>query len=298
MFNWEDMRHLAALVRGGTLSAAARLLNVEHATVARRIAALEAELGLKLVDRRGRRLLLTRDGERIAAIAARIESEALTAERIALSARSSLTGIVTLSVPPALAAAKLAGPLAVMQAQHPGLILEIIGENRSASLEQREAEIAVRLSRPSGKELTIVRLATLPFRFYASPAYLASTPARAWSFIAYDQSMADAAQTRCLQHFAAGRPVRFFANTAELQQAAARAGAGIAILPEFLVAQDAGLVPLPDPATPLSREVWLAIHNDLRNVPVVRAVIECVKEAMQAKPALALPAHVSGTGAD
>ena len=236
MFNWEDMRHLAALVHGGTLSAAARQLEVEHATVARRIAALEAELGLKLVDRRGRRLRLTRDGERIAAIALRIESEALAAERIALASLSALSGTVTLSLPPALAAARLAGPLAILQTQHPGLTLKIFGETRAASLEQREADIAVRLSRPSGKELTIVRLASIPFHFYTSPAYLANTPPQAWRFIAFDKSMEDSAQTHCIRTFAAGRPIHFFANTSELQQAAARAGAGIAILPEYIAA--------------------------------------------------------------
>lgn len=282
MFNWENLRHLAALARGGTLSSAARQLGVEHATVARRITALEAELGLKLVDRRGHKLQLTRDGERIAAIALRIESETLAAERIALASRSSLSGTVTLSLPPALAAAKLAGPLAMLQAQHPGLILKIIGETRTASLEQREADIAVRLSRPSGKELAIVRLASIPFHFYTSPAYLANTPAQAWCFIAFDKSMDDSAQTHCIRTFAAGRPIHFFANTSELQQAAARAGAGIAILPEYIAAHDPGLVALKEPATLLTREAWLAVHNDLRSVPVVRAVIECVKEAMQA----------------
>lgn len=283
MFNWEDMRHLAALAHGGTLSGAARLLHVEHVTVARRIASLEAQLGVKLVDRRGRKLLLTREGERIAAIAIRIESEALAVERIAVAARSSLSGTVTLSVPPALGVAKLAEPLAILQASHPGLVLEMIGETRAASLEQREADVVVRLSRPVGKELTIVRLATMAFRFYSNPAYLASTPPQAWRFIAFGKDMEDAAQMRCLRAFAAERPVSFFANTTELQQAAARAGAGIAILPDFLAANDPSLVPLPDPAVPLTREAWLAVHTDLRSVPGVRAVIECVKCAMQTR---------------
>ncbi|MCK1975376.1 LysR family transcriptional regulator, partial [Bacillus safensis] len=69
MVNWESVRYFVALADSGTLSGAARMLNVEHATIARRVAALESETSLKLVDRRGRRFLLTEDGERIAAIA-------------------------------------------------------------------------------------------------------------------------------------------------------------------------------------------------------------------------------------
>ena len=55
MFDWEDLRHFGTLAREGSLSAAARRLKVDHVTVARRVAALEASLSLKLVDRRPRR---------------------------------------------------------------------------------------------------------------------------------------------------------------------------------------------------------------------------------------------------
>ncbi|HEY8906263.1 MAG TPA: LysR family transcriptional regulator [Rhodoferax sp.] len=86
MLDWENLRHLAALAKGGSLSAAARLLDVEHATVARRITALETALGVRVVDRRGRKLLLTAEGDRLATIAERMEREAMAAERLAVSA--------------------------------------------------------------------------------------------------------------------------------------------------------------------------------------------------------------------
>ena len=100
MLDWEGLHYLAALAKTGTLSAAARQLQVEHATVSRRIASLEETLGLRLLDRRGRKVLLTADGERISSMALRMEEDALAAERLALSARSGLGGTVTLSVPP------------------------------------------------------------------------------------------------------------------------------------------------------------------------------------------------------
>jgi DNA-binding transcriptional LysR family regulator len=76
MFDWDDLRHFAALADAGSLSAAARRLRVEHATVARRVAALEATAGVKLVDRRSGRYVLTPDGQRVADHARRIENEA------------------------------------------------------------------------------------------------------------------------------------------------------------------------------------------------------------------------------
>jgi DNA-binding transcriptional LysR family regulator len=281
MQDWENLRHLAALARGGSLSAAARELGVEHATVARRVGALEAETNIRIVDRRGRKLLLTPEGERLAAVARRMEREALAVERVAMAAREGVSGTVTVSAPPAFAAARLAGPMVRLQAEHPGLRIQILGEVREASLDHREADIAVRLNRPREADLRIVRLGEINFHFYASPAYLTATAAENWCFIAYgDGTMVDAPQSRRLREFAAGRPVSFLANTAELHLAAARAGGGVAILPDFLVADDPALMMVDDGAGPLRREIWLAVHADLRTAPAVRAVVDALKAAI------------------
>jgi DNA-binding transcriptional LysR family regulator len=286
MMDWENLRYLAALARFGSLSAAARAMNVEHATIARRVAALEAGLGLRLLDRRGRKLLLTAEGHRVAAIAARMEEEALAVERAALAARSELAGVVTVSLPPALAVARLVEPLVQLQGRHPGLVLHVVGEKRTASLERREADIAIRLSRPAEGDLSIVRIGTMTYHFYASRGYLAGTPPDQWMFVAYDESLAEAPQTRRLKKFAAGRMIRFLANTTELQLAAVRAGAGIGILPDFMMEQEGELVIVDDGEQPLRREIWLAVHVDLRTAPAVRAVADCLREAMLVRGSL------------
>lgn len=287
MVDWESLRHLAALAETGTLSAAARRLQVEHATIARRIAALEGELGVKLVDRRGRRLSLTPAGAAIAGVAARMETEAFTVDRLVLAARAELAGEVTISAPPALAAAVLMRPLAALQAAHPALRLTVVGEYRSASLERREADVAVRLSRPTAGALTIVRLGTMAFRFHATPAYLAATPPEAWCFLGHDAAMAEAPQQAHLVAFAAGRPIVLRASTAEIQQTAARAGLGIAILPDFLAETDPLLVRVPEQGPPCLRDVWLVVHDDVKAAPAVRAVMEALKAAGAAMSAQA-----------
>jgi DNA-binding transcriptional LysR family regulator len=281
MPDWEDLRHLASLAKAGSLSAAARALGVEHATVARRIAALEAETGLRLVDRRARRLLLTPEGERLAAIASRMEGEAQAADRLARAARGGIFGRVTISAPPALAAARFADALVTLQGEHPGLEIHVRGEKREAALDRREADIAVRLSRPEAGDLTILKIGEIAFCFCASAAYLEATAPPDWRFIAYgDGTMTDAAQTKRLKVFAAGRPIRFLANTSEMQLAAARAGGGIAILPDFQRAEAPELVVIDDGAEPLRRDIWLVVHADLRTSPAVRAVAEALKSAL------------------
>ncbi|PZO63918.1 MAG: LysR family transcriptional regulator [Paracoccus denitrificans] len=283
--DWENLRHFAALAATGSLSGAARQLGVEHATIARRIAALEAALGLKLVDRRGRRVTLTADGDRIAAITERIELDAQAIERVADGARSELTGKVTISAPPALAAAMLTAPLVELQKGNPGLTIRLVGEVRSVALERREADIAVRLSRPEDGDLTVMKLGEIVFHPYAGAAYLAETPEADWCFIGYDAPMNRSVQQCTLEEFAAGRRFAFETSTSEIQHAAVLAGAGIALLPDFLVAAETSLVRVPQGTPPLVRDVWLVVHTDMKGAALIRTVIKALKKAFSARAA-------------
>lgn len=281
MLDWEDLRHFAALAEGGSLSAAARRLGVEHATVARRIAALERALDLKLVDRRGRRLILTEDGVRIAAHLGSMEASALAIARVAAGARDAIAGEIRISAPPALAAARLVAPLGALRRRHPGLTLQLLGETRSASLDRREADLAIRLSRPAEGDLVVRKLGEIAFSAYATAAYLASTSEPDRRFIGYDASLEDAPQQVALRTLAAGRPFALLASTLEIQLAAVRAGMGIAMLPEFMIEPGHDLTRVPcDPPAP-SREAWLAIHADLRNAAPIRAVAEAIEVAFR-----------------
>jgi DNA-binding transcriptional LysR family regulator len=277
--DWDDLRHFAALARTGSLTAAARELDVEHATVGRRIASLEKSLKLILVDRRGRRWSLTDDGERIATIARRMEAEEQAVRRAAIGAHSELTGTVTITAPPALASALVARPLALLRKRHPGLILHILGETRIASLEKGEADIALRLSRPTVGNLTIVKLGKMHFYAYGSHDYLAEIPKEEWQFVGGDGELSNVQQLRVLEKFASGRSFSIRANTLEIQQAVARAGGGIAILPDFMAATDSGLVAA-YPDSLITRELWLAVHSDLASAAAIRTVINCLKQVL------------------
>jgi len=277
--NWENIRYFAALAQAGSLSGAARVLGVEHATVSRRVAALEADLCLKLVDRRGRRLCLTEDGRRIAARAEEMMEDALAVRRLAEGTRTDIAGDVVISAPPGLAAKVLAPVLAGLMHRHPALRLHIHGEIRQAELGRREADIALRRSRPEVGDLTIVKLAALSFRFYASPRYLADTARENWVFVGYHEALDGAPQQRAMRDFAGDRPLAVRAGGNEIQQALARAGAGVAMLPDFAAADDPGLVPALPGQTPLYRDLWLVVHSDMKDAAPVRVVADCLRRA-------------------
>ena len=283
MSDWENLRHFVVLAREGTLSAAARLLGVDHATVARRVAALEAETGLKLVDRRARSYQLTDDGRRIAATALPMEEAAFAVGRAVQAARPGLHGEVSISSPPSLANALIAPRLFELRRRHPGIRIKLIGEKRTASLNRREADVALRLSRPQEPGLIARKIGSFGFGLYGASDYLKATPRHAFAFIAYDDSMDDAPQQKWLQAIAASNEIVLRTNDLENQAAAARTGLGVAVLPHFLGD------PNPDlerhdvtPAAP-SRDVWLLVHRDLRQAPLVRAVMEFLTDCIKAK---------------
>ncbi|WP_153769728.1 LysR family transcriptional regulator [Labrenzia sp. CE80] len=274
--DWENLHIFALLARHGTLSAAGRAAGVEHATVSRRVANLERELGLKLVDRRGRYMSLTAEGERIAAIAARIETEALSVERIAVGGRSSIAGEVVISAPPGYVQKVLGRQLASLALAHPALCVTVLGETQEISLARREADIAIRLNRPVVGDLSITKIDEIEFSFYAAEGYVERTAKENWRFVGYDHAMDNAPQQRKLIEFAAGRPFGFRASALDLQLHAVSAGVGIGFLPNFMGASAAGLVPLIGPKVHFKREVWLVVHPDIRQAPAIRATVNAL----------------------
>ncbi len=281
MTDWEDLHHFVTLAREGTLSAAARSLGVDHATVARRVAALEESTGLKLVDRRSRVTLLTADGKRIAEVASPMEEAAFAVGRAAQATKPGLDGDVTISAPPNFASSVIAPQLVRLRSQHPGIRIKLIGEKRRASLGRREADVALRLMRPVEASLFVRKLGSFGFSLYGSPAYLEKTAPHALAFIGYDASMATSPQEVWLRGIIGGREVVLRTNDLETQVAAARSGLGVAALPHYLGDSDPGLKRFAVAQKPLSRDVWLAVHRDLRQVPAVRAVMEFLANCLK-----------------
>ncbi|MGY2342196.1 LysR family transcriptional regulator [Pseudomonas sp. SDO5532_S415] len=272
MFDWEDLRYFIVFAQERSLSAAARKLNVDHATVARRISALESSLTVKLVDRRPRSYVLTVDGERIAQSGQRMESESFAVQRTAQTGQESHAGEVTVSAPPAMACALIAPRIKLLREQYPLLSLQLIGSLGSASLSRREADIAVRLSRPKEPDLVVRKVATVSFALYGSQDYLANTAPQDRVFIAYDESLDQSPQQVWLKEQAGDRPILLRSNDLNIQANFVQAGAGIAALPGFLGARY-GLQAVEAEGPRLERDVWLLVHNDIRHIPSVQAVM-------------------------
>ena len=284
--NWDDVRIFLAVARHGQILGAARALALNHATVARRITALELALGSKLFTRKTNGSELSSEGERFLAHAERMES-AMLAAREATGADSLIEGTVRVGAPDGFGVAFLAPRLGELTERHKGLRIELVPVPRAFSLSRREADIAVTLERPREGRLVARKLTDYRLGLYAARAYLAAhgTP----------QTLADIADHRLVGYvedllftssldytaeFLKGWRSSLAVSSAMGQTEAVRAGAGIGILHAFMARPDADLIPVL-PQHTLMRSYWTVIHEDLRSIRRVGTVAEFLTDIVR-----------------
>lgn len=270
--NWEDFRYFLTLAETGSFSAAARRLSVDHSMVVRRVGLLEADLGLRLIDRLPKAVMLTEEGTELARKGQDVVRDILSVERAAVSLGQKVSGTVCASVPPAMANIILAPRLPDLRRDHPEIDLILLGEVSFSALDKRQADISLRLSRPTQNGLVTRKIADLPFGFYGAKD--ATICEKNWNFINWDKTHTDIPQYAWIEKRLQGRDVVLRANDISIQARAAAAGVGVALLPDFIGARHPMLhrLHVDDDFPP--RELWIAVHDDLRKAPRVRAVLD------------------------
>jgi len=170
--DWNGVRDFLAIVEAGSLSRAAVGLRVSQPTLSRRLTALEQQLGAKLLIRGPRHLELTDAGKRILDQARRMDREAKAIPDRARDAAATLSGTVRISATEAFGTLWLVPQLAGFTALYPDVCVELIADNQLTDLLGRDADIAVRLVRPTQKDLIARRVGTLRIGMYAAEQYV------------------------------------------------------------------------------------------------------------------------------
>ncbi|MDR0771165.1 MAG: LysR family transcriptional regulator [Burkholderiales bacterium] len=276
---WEDIRYFLALARHGSLSAAARALQVEHSTVSRRVTALEETIQRRLFDRLPRGWQLTAEGHSLLPHAERIEQEMLSFSRATLST-TTVGGTVRLSAPPLLIDTFLIPRLAVQRARWSLIDLHLSGETRSADLFYHEADLAIRLGRPQDASLATRRLAVLGYGLYATPDH-SQTPPEAWCFVGAGDNLRHAPEQQWLETFSNGRRFSFRCNQLSGMLEAAAAGLGAAVLPHYTARSAGSLAAIEGDFDIPSREIWLLIHPDARRIPRIQTMADLLIDLFQ-----------------
>jgi len=283
--NWDDARIFLAVARSGQILGAARALGLNHATVARRLTALETALGSTLFRRKTNGTELTPEGERFLAFAETMESASLAATEAA-GADSAVEGTVRVGAPDGFGVAFLAPRLPELVARHPGLRIELVPVPRAFSLSRREADIAVTLERPREGRLVARKLTDYRLGLYAARSYLDRH--------GMPQSLADLGQHRLVGYVEDLLYTASLDYTAEFlkdwrstiavsssmgQTEAVRAGAGIGILHAFMTHSDPALVPVLSERR-LTRTYWKVMHEDVRSLRRVALVSDFMAEVV------------------
>lgn len=271
--NWDDVRYFLELARSGSLSSASRARGVEHTTIARRVAALEDALEVRLFDRLPRGWRLTEAGKALLPMAEAIEVDAIGFERRALGA-AALSGSVRISAPPVLVSHFVLPNLPALAKRHPEVCVELSADRRGANLLRGEAEIALRVGPIDVPPGLIVRnLGQVGYGLYGTRE-LVQRPAEQQTFAAFDDSMRGSAQKDWLDQFAGTRTITVRSNDLMALFVAAQRGLGITLLPHFMVTLDAGLELLATTSTPFERPLSLLLHPDVRRSPRVGVVVD------------------------
>jgi DNA-binding transcriptional LysR family regulator len=287
--DWGHLRFFLELVRTGSHAAAAHRLDVDRNTVARRVAALEGELGLALFERGPQGWRCTPAGEELAKLASRVEDDVLALAQHADASDRSPGGIVRLTTATHISAHLLAPALPRLAQRHPQLVLEIAADQRTFDLTRREADLAVRMGRPRDAGLVMRKLTDVGYGFYVSRASLAgrsrAVDFQRDAFVGHDDSLASVPHERWIRELAPDRRVVFRTNSTASVVAAVRAGLGVGLIPSFVGEGDPELLRLDGP-TPAHHEMWLLVHGELRRTPRVAAVIDWIDEVMASAAAV------------
>ncbi len=291
-FDWALVRSFLAVLDAGSLMGAARRLNAQQPTLSRHVAELEAQLGTPLFERTGRGVTPTAAALAIADAARQMEAGALTLSRSLTTARNAETGTVRITTSEVAATWLLPPLLAQLQAQEPGIAIELVASNQLTNLLRREADIAVRMVRPAQASLVARKLGEIPIIAAAHRDYLArfGTPKRpedlaGHRLIGFDRDdgilkgFAQMGMPLTREHFA----LRTDAQIAYGQLVAA--GAGIGFVAQYNLRHWPGVLALlPQLAIP-PLPCWLAVHREIRASRLVRRVYDYLAEAIP--PALA-----------
>ena len=289
-FDWNQVRAFLATAEEGSFSGAARALKSTQPTIGRQISALEASLGVTLLERSVRGLTLTQAGrELLDHVRAMGEAAAL----ISLTAdgqSQEVTGEVTVTATDLMSAAILPAILAPLRQNAPGIRVRIVATGDIRNLMQREADIAIRHVRPDQPDLIARHVGDFRGNLYAASAYLerAGRP-RTPREVADHAFVGNPDPDRLIAPLHnQGVPVRaenfvMSSDSNVVEWELVKAGYGISMMPEVLCDAEPGIEKVLPSLPSLQFPIWLVTHRELRTNRRIRVVFDHLARGLTQK---------------
>ncbi|MEO6959223.1 MAG: LysR family transcriptional regulator [Burkholderiaceae bacterium] len=285
--SWDDLKILLELSRHTTFQAASKKIGVNHTTVCRRIARIEASLGLKLVDR-------TKNGITIRPEAAEILEHVEYMERHAQmlfqQAGTNNEGqkLVRIATMEGLASGYIAPRLALLRQSHPEIRVQLVSTPLIVDIGKREADIVVSFFNPQPKRLRSEKVAECALHLYCSSAYrkkngLPKTEEelREHEYVGYIDELLAIDAVRWLRNLVPSPRMTFCSNSVLAQRAAAISGMGIVMLPTFVAMGSKELQAIEPDKFCVRREIWMSVGVDADYLSPIRAVTKFLIDAFE-----------------
>lgn len=288
-FDWNDLRYFLAVARTGRLTAAARTMGTDHATVSRRVTSLEQLLKAKLFERSPRGYALSDIGEKLLRHAERMEMEAARIHDDIGGELYTLSGSVRIGTPDGFGSYFLMPRLTELARSNPELHIQLVATPRLFSLSKREADIAIVLSRPEKGRLFSRKLTDYTLHLYGTAEYLDNAPPitckedlASHLLVSYIPDLIYTPELDYLSSIAGDLTPRLSSTNLFAQFRAADTGKGLAILPDFLARHVPRLIPVRPALFNIRRTLWLVAHQDLRDSVRVRTVMTFIADQVAA----------------
>lgn len=288
MLDLRDLDDLIAIWQAGSLSAAAKRRGVAISTISRRIEGLEIALKLRLVDRQPKGTRLTRHGIEIAKSAEPLAEQLARVVRLASGLRDqSGTMPVRLSATEFVISDVLAPALPQLWAKGADFPLHLQSQADIVSLAGRDADLAIRMSRPEGASLIVRKLPLLHLGLFTSVEYLDGRDAAGLNLaqeklLIYDDSYGRLPELDWLDGLGLRGAITMRTGSTRGLMTAALAAGGIALLPKAIAKRSSDLVEIMVATAPPPRSPWLIIHRDLRSQPSIRLTHQWVLDCFAA----------------
>jgi DNA-binding transcriptional LysR family regulator len=282
---WDDLKYFLAVARLGTLTKAAQALRTTPATVARRIAQLEARLDARLFDRTYRGYGPTEVGKTLLVKSEEVEDAVYSMELAARGQDARAAGTVRVTTTEDIATLVIGPQLGAFARRLPEIQLEIVSTRDVLNLARSEADIAMRTVRPARGGLIIRQAGWWNLGLYATKSYAQkhnlrspATDLSGVNLVTWTKEFAHLRGGPWFSEHARSAKVALTANSRRVHYAACKAGLGVAILPSLLADGDPELICLLPPERVISAKLWLVVRRDVSRVPRVRAVMDFFAE--------------------
>ena len=287
--DWDNLRYFLELARAGTLVGAARRLAVDHTTVARRLQALEKQVGSALFAREAGGHRLTEAGRQLLPAVEAMETAVLGVERAApAKAGAGPSGLVRVGATEGFGTLILAPHLARLTQKHPHLSIDLLALPRMLHLSRREADIVISLERPRRGSVIVTKLADYTLHLYGQREYLARRPLvatredlRHHAFVSYVDDLLFTKELQFLDQIYPPERFAMRSTSVTAQYEAVRAGAGLAVLPAFLADADPVLARVLPQEARFTRTFWMSMPAEAKHLARMQAVWSFLKEVGQ-----------------